>query len=113
MNWSIDRIRSSTSTISTGEPSSRMAAALRFGTLPSRGSSGRTTRSCSPRNASTTSPYVPGRVAEQHDRQVVAGGGAAGRSSSCAGDDQADVLPVHGDELAVLERPHVGAAARA
>ena len=52
----MERRKSSGSTMSTGEPSSRMAAAWRLGTLPSRRSSGRTTRSCSPSSPSTTRP---------------------------------------------------------
>ena len=53
---SIERIRSSTSTISTGQPSSSTEALLMLGTLPSRASSGETARSRSPRNRSTTTP---------------------------------------------------------
>ena len=50
---------SSTSTISAGAPSSRMAAAEMCGILPRRGSSVRTTRSCSPRKRLTTRPTRP------------------------------------------------------
>ena len=113
MNWSIERIRSSTSAISTGEPSSRMAAALTFGTLPSRGSSGRTTRSCSPRNASTISPYCPSASLSSSTGSSSPGGGVPGQVEQLGGQHQADVLPVHGDELPVLQRADLGAAARA
>ena len=53
---SIERIRSSTSMIKTGQPFSSTDELLILGTLPSRGSSGETRRSRSPRKRSTITP---------------------------------------------------------
>ena len=80
---SIERTRSSTSTISTGSPFSRSEALLMSGTFPSRGSSGRTSRSRSPRNASTIMPNCWPAVADHDHRHRVgrAGRGRASRES--------------------------------
>ena len=60
---SIERIRSSTSMISTGQPFSSTDELFRLGTFPSRGSSGVTRRSRSPRNRSIDDPEPMAAVA--------------------------------------------------
>ena len=102
---STDRIRSSTSTIRTGQPSSSTEELLIFGTLPSRGSSGETRRSRSPRNRSTTTPkrWLRSLATTTGNGSPLACASSSASSSTRVRLDQADELVVEQDVRLALE----------
>ena len=77
-----------------------------FGTFPSRASSGRTSRSRSPRNSSTTTPNRWLRsLATTTGKDPSPGRPAGGQTQHLAGFDQPHGLVVHQEVLAAFELP--------
>ena len=90
--------------MSTGERSARIAPALMFLSLPSRGSSVCTTSSRSPRNAFHRQPDAPPVFAEDDDGQFLRRRRRRVEFEHLVRRDQPDRLPVQREMLPALER---------